>query len=254
MAPPAFELASVRFRYRGSAEDALAGVSLSLEPGRLLAILGPTGAGKTTLTRALGGIVPGFLKGAFSGEVRGLSPREVGLVFEEFEAQLFTTEVTLEVAFGPESHGVPREEIGRRVAAALARCGLAGFEGRSPATLSGGEKQRLAIAATLALEPRVLVLDEPTTDLDPVGKHDVLRILRELRQEGRTIVLVEHETEELGAADRVAVMDGGRVVREGPAREVLADAPFLEAHAVRAPEIPKLFARLGLDPREAPIE
>jgi energy-coupling factor transport system ATP-binding protein len=254
MPPPAFELRDVRFRYRGDPADALAGVSLALDEGRMLAVVGPTGAGKTTLTRALAGIVPGFLRGHFAGEVLGLRPKDVGLVFEEFEAQLFTTEVTLEVAFGPESYGVPREEIERRVGDALVRCGLAGFEGRSPATLSGGEKQRLAIAATLALAPRVLVLDEPTTDLDPVGKDEVMAILRELRREGRTIVLVEHETEELGAADRVVVLDGGKVVREGAAREVLADAAFLEAHGVRAPEIPRLFERMGLEARAAPIE
>jgi len=253
----AFSLEGMRFRYRGTPEGAppaLDGVDLSLEEGRFLAVVGPTGAGKTTITRVLSGIVPGFLSGDLLGRVRGVAARDVGLVFEDFEAQLFTTETTLEVAFGAESRGVPREEIARRVADALRRVGLSGFEGRSPAALSGGEKQRLAIAAVLAQEPRVIALDEPTTDLDPVGKAAVLETLRALRSEGRTVLLVEHETEELAHADRVALVAGGRVVREGPARLVLADAALLEAHGVRPPEIPRLFARLGLDAKEAPID
>jgi energy-coupling factor transport system ATP-binding protein len=261
--PPAVSLRGLSFRYRGAAAEALAGVDLAIPRGSLVAVLGATGAGKSTLCQALLGLVPSFFRGDLGGEIvlagapaSGRRPAElaraVAIVFQDFEAQLFTTDVELEVAFGPESYGAPREEIERRVAGALARTGLAGFEGRAPSELSGGEKQRLAIASALAMDPALFVLDEPTTDLDPIGKADVMRLLADLKRDGRTIVIVEHETEELAIADRVVVLERGRVAREGGS-EVLAESDRLEAHGVRPPELPRLFARLGLDARGAPI-
>ncbi len=148
--------------------------------GEFVVVMGPSGAGKSTLCVSLNGLVPHFFRGRMEGEVtiRGRSTRkgkvgefarEVGLVFQDFEAQLFSTNVALEVAFGPENFAVEREEMVRRVESVLGRVRLEGFEGRQPATLSGGQKQRLAIASVLAIEPRILCLDEPAEMTGPAG-------------------------------------------------------------------------------------
>src|SRR5262249_41982439 len=158
-----------------------------------------TGAGKTTLARCLARLVPCFVPATLAGDVRlagrsiadhtvGELAGTVGMVFQDFEAQLFSTDVVQEGVFGLEQTRLPPEEMPARIAEALAAVGLTGFEGRDPTTLSGGEKQRLAIAGLLALRPQVLVLDEPTTDLDPVGRRDVLAVLACQCDAGRTVV------------------------------------------------------------------
>jgi energy-coupling factor transport system ATP-binding protein len=173
--------------------------------------------------------------------------REVGLVFQDFEAQLFSTNVELEVAFGPENFQVEHEEMVRRVRNALEWVRLEGFEGRQPATLSGGQKQRLAIASVLAMEPRILCLDEPTTDLDPTGKLGVFEVAEELRnRDDVTLVVVEHETEETLDADRIVVFKEGVVVRDGSAREVLRDVELLEGAGVMPLQVTRFFHELGL--------
>src|SRR5207253_1174813 len=164
------------------------------------------------LARCLTRLVPCFVPAEVTGDIRllGASIRErrvgelagtIGMVFQDFEAQLFSTDVTQEVVFGLEHTAVPPAEMPERIARALATVGLAGFEGRDPTTLSGGEKQRLAIAGLLALRPPVMVLDEPTTDLDPVGRAEVLRTLAGLRGDGLTLVVIEHDTAAAAGAD-----------------------------------------------------
>lgn len=253
----AVEVRDLSFTYRGAETAALSGIDLALEEGKSLAIMGQGGAGKSTLCKCLNGLIPRFQKGNFSGSVRvfGRDTRDhpvhelaqsVGMVFQDFESQLFSTRVELEVAFPLENFGMPREQMRSRTAEMLNLVGLSGFEGRTPATLSGGEKQRLAIAAALAPSPAVIVMDEPTSDLDPVGKSQVLSIARALREQGAALVLVEHETEQVLLADEVAVLSHGMLVRSGPAESVLADSEFLESQGIQPVQVAQLMARLGI--------
>jgi energy-coupling factor transport system ATP-binding protein len=256
---PAADLRGVRFTYRGTSAHALDGVDLEVQSGEVVAVLGPSGAGKSTLCLCLNGLIPHFVRGELEGTLRVFGEptgdrsvsdlaRHVGLVFQDFEAQLFSTNVELEVAFGLENFAVPVEDIRRRVTEALATVELGGLERREPATLSGGQKQRLAIAAVLALHPRMLVLDEPTSDLDPVGKESIFEVARRLRAEGVTLVVVEHETEEVVDAGRVVVMEEGRVAATGRPDEVLFRTEWLEDRGVRPLGAAALLQRLGEEP------
>src|SRR5919206_509058 len=203
---PEVSIEGLTYRYRGQENQALTGVNLEVAEGEFVVVMGPSGAGKSTLCVSLNGLIPHFFRGRMEGEVRvggrstsegkvGEFAQEVGLVFQDFEAQLFSTNVALEVAFGPENFSVEREEMIQRVERVLGQVRLEGFENRTPATLSGGQKQRLAIASVLAIEPRILCLDEPTTDLDPIGKLGIFRIAEadERREEGYGEALIEVE-------------------------------------------------------------
>jgi energy-coupling factor transport system ATP-binding protein len=227
--------------------------------------MGPSGAGKSTLCVALNGLIPHFFRGRMEGEVRvgGRSTREgrvgefaqeVGLVFQDFEAQLFSTNVALEVAFGPENFAVEREEMIRRVERVLGEVRLEGFEDRTPATLSGGQKQRLAIASVLAIEPRILCLDEPTTDLDPIGKLGIFEIAEDLKdRDDVTLIVVEHETEETLDADRIIVLREGKIVADRPAREVLRDVDLLQESSVMPLQVTRFFHEKGLWQGQLPL-
>lgn len=249
-------LRDVCFTYRDAAAPALRGVSLSVARGELVVVMGATGAGKTTLAKCLNRIVPAFQQGTLQGEIEiaGRVLRDegvaelaetVGLVSQDFEAQLFGTTVRDEVAFAMEQRGVSRAVMIERLTDALQQVGLAGFEERDPATLSGGEKQRLAIAAVLALRPDVLVFDEPTTDLDPLGKIQIFEVLAGLREKGATIVLIEHEIAAAQRADRLVLLDGGRVVADGQPATLLPQVERLEACGVRPPDFESLTHAVG---------
>jgi energy-coupling factor transport system ATP-binding protein len=259
------DIRHLSFTYRGADRPALQEISYRHAPGEFTAVMGPTGAGKSTFCRCLNGLIPSFIKGTLTGDMaldgERLTRRHVyeiarriGLVFQDFEAQLFSTNVELEVAFALENFAVPREDMNARVREALGRVGLEGFETRDPSTLSGGEKQRLAIASVLAGKPSVVVMDEPTTDLDPLGKRDIFALARALRHEIQGIVLVEHETEHILNADRVLLMSEGRVVREGPPREILSDPDLLERLGVRPLQTTVLLKTLGLVPTALSVE
>jgi len=253
------------YRYRGRREPALDGVGLEVAEGEFVVVMGPSGAGKSTLCTALNGLIPHFFRGRMEGEVRvrgrstregkvGEFAREVGLVFQDFEAQLFSTNVALEIAFGPENFAVTRDEMERRVGEVLRQVRLEGFEGRQPATLSGGQKQRLAIASVLAIEPRILCLDEPTTDLDPVGKMGIFEIARELKdREDVTLIVVEHETEETLEADRIVVLRDGRIAADGPAGEILRDVELLAESRVMPLGVARFFRERGVVREELPL-
>jgi len=262
----AVEARDLTFSYEVSdgaeSRPALDSVTFTIPEGQYCFIMGRSGAGKSTLCFALNGLVPHFHKGEYSGSVtvfgRPLADlrvadaaETVGLVFQDFEAQLFSSRAELEVAFAPENLGAERTEIEKRVRRALEQTGLTGFERRHPSNLSGGEKQRLAIASVLSAEPRLLVLDEPTTDLDPLGKHEVLASVRAQREEGRTIVIVDHETEEAVDADRLVIMAEGRIVFDGPPRDVLGDPDFLRQHGIMPLPVTELCRSLGI--REMPL-
>jgi len=253
----AVELLGFTCTYDGATRAALAGVDLAVPRGALVVVMGRSGAGKSTLARCLARIVPCFVRGVVSGDLRlggatiadrrpGELAGAVGMVFQDFEAQLFSSDVTQELVFGLEQTGVPPGEMRARVHAALAAVGLAGFEDRDPATLSGGEKQRLAIAGLLAMRPAVMVLDEPTTDLDPQGRADVLRVLAALRAEGLTLVLIDHDPLTAADADLLVLLEDGRVAAAAPPAAVLADVAALERAGVRPPDVSRVFAGLGL--------
>ena len=249
-------LEHVRFRYRASDAPALDDVSLSLRPGELTVLMGHTGAGKSSLCRCTNGLIPQFIAGDFAGAARVFGRdttvvpvREqaglVALVFQDFETQLFSSDLRLEIAFGLENAGVPREEMLTRVEEAIALAGLRGLEGQDPTTLSGGQKQRLAIAAAIALRPRLFVLDEPTTDLDPVGKDEVFALARRLAADGHTVLMAEHEPEKAAAADRLVALRQGSVAFDGPPAELLADPGRCREVGLLPPDLPVAFEALG---------
>lgn len=236
----------------------LHGVSLSLSRGECLALLGPTGAGKSTLCLALNGIIPHLLGGSLSGSVRigGQNTRDsrpgrlsqmVGLVFQEPESQLFTMTVADEVAFGLESLALAPEEIEARLTESLEALGIDHLRTRSPLELSGGEKQRVALAAALALQPEVLVLDEPTASLDPQGAQSLLSAVARLRRENQTTILwVTHDVDRLPLlADRVAVLAQGRIVAEGTPREVFSYTDLLHQLGLAVPQIWELSSHVN---------
>ena len=258
----AVEVRALWWRYEGRAEYALRGVDLRVERGEIVGVMGPSGAGKTTLCLALNGIIPQRIPGEFRGEVRvfGRSTlerdvsevaRDVGLVLEDPEVQFVMSTVEDEVVLGLEALDLPREEMEERLRWALELVGLPpSYLGKRPLELSGGEKQRVAIASIVAMRPRLLVLDEPTSDLDPRGKEEVLRALWRVGEElGITIVVVEHETEFLAEfADRLVVLSGGRVVMEGAPEEVLSRVDEVRRHGVRPPQVAELGRGLGMEP------
>jgi energy-coupling factor transporter ATP-binding protein EcfA2 len=222
-------------------EWVLRGVSFEVEEGEFLSIMGPTGVGKTTLCLALNGIVPQSTGGVIRGDVTvdGLNTKRhpvsqlaqrIGLVFQEPETQLFNMSVEAEVAFGLESLGVDPAEIAERVDWALAVVGMSALRDRSPFHLSGGQKQRTAIASILAMTPRILVLDEPTASLDPLGKSEVFSVVRELRrQRGMTIIMAEFESEHIAEfSDRILVLEGGRVELQGTPAQVFSQVERMQ--------------------------
>lgn len=259
MNQPILKLSDLAFTYRDAPKPALDQINYRHRRGEFTVIVGETGAGKSTLCRCLNGLIPSFTKGRLDGSLQVAGQREserpqvyelariVGLVFQDFEAQLFSTNVELETAFALENFAVDRDQMKTRVDRALNRVGLSGFEQRDPASLSGGEKQRLAIASVLAGSPSVVVMDEPTTDLDPVGKRDIFKLAQVLRNEIEGIILVEHETEHVLSADRILLMHEGRIVQEGPPGEILADPRNVERLGVRPLQTTVLLSQLGLE-------
>jgi energy-coupling factor transporter ATP-binding protein EcfA2 len=254
---PAAALEGVTFTYHGGERPALRGIELGLRPGQTIGIMGASGAGKSTLAKCLNRIVPGFEDGDFRGVVRiggraidgdrvcAVAPR-VGMVFQDFESQLFSTNVAHEVAFAMEQVGMPREEITARIAPALRAVGLAGFDDRDPTSLSGGEKQRLAIASVLALRPGVIVLDEPTSDLDPEGRAEVFALIRRMREQGLSLAVIEHEAEELRDCDRIVVMREGEIVADDAPAEVMTRIDLLEQCGVHPPDLNRIVQALGI--------
>jgi cobalt/nickel transport system ATP-binding protein len=219
---------------------ALDRISFTIEKGESVGLVGPNGAGKTTLFLCLGGVLrvkPGTVQlvGLDPAETqqRGLLPRHVGIVFQDSDDQLFNATVFDDVAFGPLNLQLPPEEVRRRVAAALATVGLQGFDERVPFHLSGGEKRRVALAGVLAMQPEILLLDEPSLHLDPRGRRDLIGLIRKLPA---TKLIAAHDLELIRATcGRVLVLDGSRLVADGPAPTILADAPLMEAHGLEVP-------------------
>jgi len=255
---PLVDVRSVSWRYSEDAPLALTEVSLALEQGEFLGVMGATGAGKTSLAQVIRGIIPGFHEdGEFTGEVvinnvdisrsdAQFTANDIGMVFQDAGSQIVGTTVIQDATFGPANLGLPKETVLERARAYLARVRLAGLDQRASHELSGGQMQRLAIAGVLAMEPQVLVLDEPVAELDPVGRREVAEILVELRRtEGATVVLLEQDPEIVAEfCDRVVIMSEGRIVAEGAPADVFADAEACLALGVYAPEAAILEQRL----------
>ncbi len=234
----------ISFAYRSAAGTApvLTGVSLAIAPGEEVAILGANGSGKSTLARLANGIL---LPSAGTVSVDGIPASDpdrirelrerVGIVFQHPDDQIVATSVEDDAAFGPENLGMPRDAIRERVTAALAAVGLAGLEGREPHLLSGGQKQRLAIAGALAMQPTYLVLDEPTSMLDPEGRSDVMAIVTRLCAQGHGVLHITHDLADVAGADRVVVLDGGRIVFEGTPGALLGEKDRLEGWGLEPP-------------------
>ncbi len=256
---------NLTYAYPTSKDFVLKNVSFEVRRGEVLAVIGPNGAGKSTLLKSLNGLVPHFYGGKYGGKVivsgyevlktpiSTLSTK-IGFVFQDPEDQISGLALTVweEVAFGLMMLGYPREVIAERVEEAIDYVGLRGLEKRSPFELSGGEMQRLAIATVLAVKPEVIVMDEPTAQLDPLGKFEVLSVVRKLAKEGATIVIAEHEIEDIAYfADKMLLLDDGRVIAYGDAREVLTMIDELKSRGIDPPSVTELSHllcnRLGVD-------
>ena len=258
MASDIISLKDVTFSYKGSKRHALDGITLNVKQGECVAILGPTGAGKSTLACVMNGTAPRFMDGSLAGDVTvdGMVPAKVGtaqmasrvgLVFGDPDTQLFGMTVEEDVAFGPANLGLGYEGIMERVSKSIGDMRLSGLERRAPHRLSGGQKQATAIAGVYAMLPKIMVLDEPTSMLDPEGKARVFGIVRMLKEQlGVTVVLIEQEVDDiLNLADRVFVMRSGKFVLSGTPREVFGRVDELRQAGVRVPQIVEFGTLVG---------
>lgn len=237
MADPIIRLENVEYTYAAGSPrptPALQGVTLTVEAGEYLAIIGPNGSGKSTLARLLNGLLhPTAGRVLVDGrDTRDAAHtldlrRTVGLVFQDPDSQIVATVVEEDVAFGPENLGVPEDELEERVSWALGLLDLLPYRHRPPHLLSAGQRQRLAVAGVMAMRPRVLVLDEATAMLDPAGRRELLAALHRLRDQGVTVILITHFMEEAAEADRLVVLEEGRVALQGTPRQVFAEAEGL---------------------------
>jgi len=262
-------LDKVSYLYPGATKPALKDLSFTITKGEFFGVIGPTGAGKSTLCLAFNGIVPQFYGGRFFGRltVAGRDTleysvsrlaRSVGAVFEDPEVQLTATSVENEIAFALENLCISREEILDRIPRVLAAVRLEGYEQKNPQELSGGQKQRLAIAAALALQPDLLILDEPTSQLDPVGTQEVFATVKELNKSlGVTVVMVSHAAEEMAEyADRLGLLSEGSLAALGTPNEIYGDIETLTQNQLRPPEVAQTFYFLkqkGLNIPEIPV-
>ncbi len=260
MPEPIITFDDVTYTYPAMEEPALHNLSFEIQAGEYVAILGLNGAGKTTTGLCVNGVVPTMLGGELTGTVTvgGLDVADypvremsklVGMVFDNPEFQMSQMSAAEEVALGLENAGVPYEEMKTIIPETLELVGLGGFEERSPLGLSGGQQQRLAIAAVLAMKPQILIMDEPTSNLDPIGKQEVFDMAAKLNKErGMTVIVIEHEVEVMARyADRVIVLDQGRIVMNGTPQEIFTRVDELAALKLRVPEAAALATLLKND-------
>jgi energy-coupling factor transport system ATP-binding protein len=231
---------------------ALKNINLEVKKGEFVAVMGRNGAGKTTLCYLLNGVIPNIFRGTYTGKISvfDINPMEnpiyvlapkCGIVLQNPETQLFLPDIRSELAFGPENLGFPKEEIFKRIEWALKIVRMEGTEDRHPKELSGGQKQRIALAAGLTLKPELLILDEPTSQLDPLGSIEVMSAILSLKEkEKKTILLTTHKTEEAAVADKVVILDDGKIIDIGPPHKILTNLEMLEKHGIKPPEATKL--------------
>jgi|TARA_X000001036_G_scaffold292781_2_gene272058 energy-coupling factor transporter ATP-binding protein EcfA2 len=244
-------------QYLGEENNALDGVSLEIEKGEFVALLGAHGAGKTTLCHSLNGLVPNMISADMYGaiEVLGEIPpkipvrqlaTKVGSIFDNPEFQMSQLSVFEEVALGLQNLGVEKSIIEKNISESLKLVGLEGFEDRSPFEISGGQQQRLAMASALAMKPEILILDEPTSNLDPIGKEEVFSVTRKLNQEeGMTVIIAEHEVEVIADfADKLILLEEGRINEIGTPQEIFPKfVDNQEYVGVRVPQVTELASK-----------
>ena len=262
------EVRDLQYTYPNASAPALRGLDLTVEEGEFILLTGPSGCGKTTFCRCLNGLIPHFYSGELRGEVVvvGLSTRDhpttelarhVGLIFQNPDNQIFALTVEKDVAFGLENLGVEKARMRKAVDWALGVTGISDLRHRATHELSGGQKQRLAIASILAMRPRVIVLDEPTSFLDPVGAERIFEVLDSLNREYRmTIILIEHRMDlAVRHVDRAIVFTGGKIVADGPPYEVFAseDTRLTGVGIPKIVELSKLLSRRGIVFKENPL-
>ncbi|MFW9832409.1 MAG: energy-coupling factor ABC transporter ATP-binding protein [Candidatus Thorarchaeota archaeon] len=264
---PLIEFVDFSFKYLGADSLALRKINLSVDEGEYIVVTGPSGCGKTTLCRAMNGLVPQFHRGYIAGNVivDGKNTREnnvaelaptAGLVFQQPENQLVTLNVEREIAFGPENLGIEPDEVRRRVEELIDMLDLDHLRDKHPHEMSGGEQQRVAMAATLALKPKVLVADEPTSNLDPQSAKTILELISDLNKRDMTVVLVEHRLDLVSKdASRIILMDKGCIVADGEPREVLTMDRCQEI-GIGVPKATQLYKRLrnhGINLTKVPL-
>lgn len=246
------EVKNIKYSYNKDYQ-ALKGVSLKVEEGEMVALLGKNGAGKSTLFLHLNGIYePDEGQVFIDGEELKYDKKsllkfrqKVGIVFQNPDDQIFAPTVEEDVAFGPLNLDLPMEEVQKRVTESLARVGMSGFEKKAPHHLSGGQKKRVAIAGILAMKPKIMVLDEPTAGLDPQGVTDLSILLKELNDEGITIIISTHEVNLVPTyAKRVFVLVDGLLIAEGSPKEIFAQPEILEKANLEVPIVTELFQEL----------
>ena len=227
------EAKNLTYTYPGATKQSIQDVSITIEKGDFVILTGPSGCGKTTLCRCFNGLIPHFYSGKLEGNLNVANlkvadskihelAKHVGFVFQNPENQLFALSVEKDVAFGLENFGMPRDEMRKRVNWALQTADIENLRERAPHELSGGQQQRVAIASVLAMQPEVMVLDEPTSFLDPLGALKIFQVINELNKKlGITVVLVEHRLDLASKyANHVIVMDEGKIVLDGEPRSV----------------------------------
>jgi len=262
------ETKALTYTYPGATKPSIQDVSLSIDKGKFVILTGPSGCGKTTLCRCFNGLIPHFYGGDLKGElhVAGLNvtehpiyemAKQVGLVFQNPENQLFALSVEKDVAFGLENLGMPRDEMRERVDWALQMTGIEELKERAPHELSGGQQQRVAIASVLAMQPEIMIFDEPTSFLDPLGAQKIFEVINHLKKKlGITVILVEHRLD-LAAkyADQVIIMDAGKVALDGEPREIFSSetARLIGVGIPKAVRLLNLLQENGLAFNEAPL-
>jgi len=256
----AVELRNVSYAYPLAEEKALRNISVSFEAGRLYGIIGPNGSGKTTLCNLVRGLAPYFYRGELEGECR-INGRllkdidfdelsvEVGFIFQNPFTQISGVKETVfeEIAMGLENLGVSREDMIRRTVQIIRDLGIEDIMDKNPNALSGGQKQRVAFASIIVMEPPIIVIDEPTSQLDPHGTDMIFEIIYKMKERGKTILLVEHKVDLLADyADEILVLNKGELVAHGPTREILTDDSLLN-QGTAIPEVALLGRDLKLD-------
>lgn len=253
MANNAIEIKDLSFTYKNSDVEVLKDVDLSIEEGKFTVIMGRTGAGKTTLAMLPNGIIPQLVEGTVKGTIIAAGKdsskyrvqtmaREIGLVLQDPETQIFGRTVDEDTAFGPRNYLVPRDEIKERIKSALNKVRLDGYEKRQTSQLSGGEKQRLAIAGILAMDPSIIILDEPTSELDPIGREEIYSTMVSLQKDQKkTVVAVEHSSQEISEkADSIVVLSDAHVVWLGSPKDFFRELDLVERYGIKPLPVSKV--------------